>query len=157
MKRVWVLLLVPVLAAAVWAIGPVSHAEHAAVERAVLDYVEALYEVDPSRIERSVHPDLAKRGFWRADDSSGYEELEMTYEELLGLAAHWNDDGRVNAQRAVKEVVVFDVLDQTATAKLTADWGVDYLHLAKYEGRWQIVNVLWQDVVASLPGAVEEH
>ena len=31
----------------------------------------------------------------------------------------------------------------TASAKLTADWGVDYFHLAKYEGKWKIVHVLW--------------
>jgi len=41
-------------------------------------------------------------------------------------------------------VTVLDALDQTASAKLVADWGVDYLHLARYDGRWKIVNVLWQ-------------
>ncbi|HXG68415.1 MAG TPA: nuclear transport factor 2 family protein [Blastocatellia bacterium] len=29
-----------------------------AVKQAVLDYVEGIYEVDPARIERSVHPDI---------------------------------------------------------------------------------------------------
>jgi hypothetical protein len=36
------------------------------------------------------------------------------------------------------------VLDQTASAKLTASWGIDYLLLAKYDGRWMITHVLWQ-------------
>jgi hypothetical protein len=36
------------------------------------------------------------------------------------------------------------VLDQTATARLEAYWGVDYMHLARYEGKWKIVQVLWQ-------------
>lgn len=40
---------------------------------------------------------------------------------------------------------MFDVLDQTASAKLTAMWGVDYFHLAKYDGQWKIVNILWQE------------
>ena len=119
-------------------------ADRAGVERAVLDYVEALYEVDPARIERSVHPELAKRGFWRRDGSAPYEELKMSYAELRDLAARWNRSGRVDARAAVKEVVVLDVLDRTASAKLVADWGVDYLHLAKYDGTWRIVNVLWQ-------------
>ncbi len=43
-----------------------------------------------------------------------------------------------------EKVEVFDVLDQTAAAKLTALWGVDYLHLAKFEGEWKILQVLWQ-------------
>ena len=114
-----------------------------AVEQAVFDYVDALYQVDSTRIERSVHPDLAKRGFVRNEDGT-YRELQMTYDELAALAARWNAGGRVDPATAPREVVVLDVLDQTATAKLTAAWGVDYLHLARYGGRWQIVNVLWQ-------------
>ena len=60
------------------------------------------------------------------------------------LAATYNADGSKVPSDAPKEIVVLDVLDQTATAKLTASWGVDYFHLAKYDGRWQIVHVLWQ-------------
>jgi hypothetical protein len=36
-----------------------------AIKQAVLDYVEGAYTVDPARIERSVHPKLAKLGFIR--------------------------------------------------------------------------------------------
>lgn len=118
--------------------------ERLAVAAAVLDYVEALYAVDPRRIERSVHPELAKRGFWRRESESAYQELTMTYDELHSLAARWNQGGRVDPSTALKEIVVLDVLDQTASAKLTAEWGTDYLHLAKYNDRWKIVNVLWQ-------------
>jgi hypothetical protein len=39
---------------------------------------------------------------------------------------------------------VLDVLDQTASAKIVAMWGIDYMHLAKYDGRWQIINIVWQ-------------
>ena len=120
-----------------------SNPDEAAVEQAVYDYVDALYELDSTRIERSVHPDLAKRGFVRNPDGS-YRELRMSYDELVALAARWNAGGRVDPATAPREVVVLDVLDQTATAKLTAAWGVDYLHLARYDGRWRIVNVLWQ-------------
>ena len=41
-----------------------------AVKQAVLDYVEALYEADSSRIERSVHRDLFKLGFERDKDGT---------------------------------------------------------------------------------------
>jgi hypothetical protein len=60
------------------------------------------------------------------------------------LAGRWNASGRVDPAAAPREVTVLDVLDQTASAKLVAEWGVDYLHLARHEGRWQIVHVLWQ-------------
>ena len=33
------------------------------------------------------------------------------------------------------------------SAKITALWGIDYIHLARAtpDGKWKIVNVLWQE------------
>ncbi len=120
-----------------------AEAEREAVRQAVLDYVEGIYEVNPARIERSVHPDLAKRGFFVKRGETAYSSDVMTFQQLVELAANYNKTGRV-PKNAPKEVVVFDVSDQTASAKLTAVWGIDYIHLAKYDGKWKFVNVLWQ-------------
>jgi hypothetical protein len=117
--------------------------EKAAVERAVLDYVESVYDVDPSKAERSVHPDLAKRGFFIKKGETEYSPHTMTFAQLIDLAKTYNKKGQV-PKDAPKEVVVFDIADQTASAKVTAIWGIDYLHLAKYEGKWKIINILWQ-------------
>jgi hypothetical protein len=118
-------------------------AEREAVKQAVLDYVEGIYEVNPARIERSVHPELAKRGFFVKKGETAYSSDVMTFQQLVELAGNYNKAGRV-PKNAPKEVVVFDVSDQTASAKLTAVWGIDYIHLAKYDGKWKFVNVLWQ-------------
>ena len=37
------------------------------VRLAALDYLEGIYNVQPERIERSVHPTLNKRGFYKKD------------------------------------------------------------------------------------------
>ena len=117
--------------------------DRAAVRQAALDYVEALYEVDTMRVARSVHPALTKYGYYRADGT--YRGGAMTYGELKQLALRWNrDPRRVDPETAVKEVIVFDVLDKTASAKVVAHWGVDYMHLAKVDGRWMIRQILWQ-------------
>ena len=116
--------------------------EREAVKQAVLDYVEALYEADPTRIERSIHRDLFKLGFER-DKDGAYKPYRMTYQELYDLAARWNKTGRI-PKNSKKEIVVYDVADQTASAKLTAMWGIDYLHLAKFDGKWMITDILWQ-------------
>lgn len=113
-----------------------------AVKQAVLDYVEALYEADSSRIERSVHRELFKLGFERDKDGT-YKPYRMTYQELYDLAGRWNKTGRI-PKNSKKEIVVYDVADQTASAKLTAMWGIDYLHLAKFDGKWMITDILWQ-------------
>jgi hypothetical protein len=120
-----------------------SVAEREAVRAAVLDYVEGIYEVNHTRIERSVHPDMAKRGFFVKKGETAYSPHTMTFQQLVDLAKSYNKDGHVKKD-APKEIVIYDISDQTASIKLTAVWGIDYMHLAKYEGRWKIVNVLWQ-------------
>jgi hypothetical protein len=67
----------------------------------------------------------------------------MTFTQLVELAKTYNKNGRITKD-APKEVVVYEVSDQTASAKVTAVWGIDYLHLAKYDGKWKIINILWQ-------------
>jgi hypothetical protein len=118
-------------------------AEQEAVRQAVLDYVEGVYEVSPARIERSIHPDLAKRGFFIKKGETVYSPHVMTFAQLVELSKNYNKDGHV-PKDAPKDVVVYDISDQTASAKLTAVWGIDYIHLAKYDGTWKIINVLWQ-------------
>ncbi|HSF24724.1 MAG TPA: nuclear transport factor 2 family protein [Blastocatellia bacterium] len=114
------------------------------VRQAVLDYVEGVYNVDPSRIERSVHPKLAKTGFYRGPKDETYRPgSNMTFEQLIEVAKTWNKEGKLRKD-APKEITVFEVLDQMATAKLVAEWGIDYFHLAKFDGKWMIINVVWQ-------------
>jgi len=120
-----------------------SDTDREAVRQAALDYVEGVYEVDATRIERSVHPELAKRGFYVKQGETSYSSGQMTFAELVNLAKTYNKNGRV-PKDAPKEVTVLDILDQTASVKLVAVWGIDYMHLAKYDGKWKIVNILWQ-------------
>jgi hypothetical protein len=115
-----------------------------AVERAVLDYVEGFYEGDTAKLVRSVHPEVVKYGYYIPRDSSRYVGEVMPFAEFLSYANQVKARGRPPAADAPKRVEVFDVLDQTASAKLTAWWGTDYLLLAKVDGRWMIRQVLWQ-------------
>lgn len=137
-----VLLAVPLLFAPARS-AQQKETEQQAVHQAVLDYVEGVYNVDPTRIERSVHPELTKLGFYRPNEKAAYSAGRMSYEKLLEVAKTWNKEGKLPAT-APKKITIFDVQDQTASAKLVAQWGTDYFHLAKYDGKWKIINVLWQ-------------
>lgn len=126
---------------------PEYNADYQGVNAAILDYVEGIYLVDSSRIVRSVHPELRKRGYWyNAKEMAYRDNLDMTYTELKNLAVSWNKDGKNANDQTVKIIQIFDVNDRTATAKLTAAWGIDYFHLAKIDDRWMIMNVLWQSI-----------
>lgn len=120
--------------------------DRAEVERAVLDYVEGIYEVKPELIERSVHPDLEKFGFARRSPDDDWRVIPMTYERLVELAGTYYKEEGGAPEDAPKVVEILDVQNQTASAKLIASWGMDYFHLAKYDGKWKIVHVLWQSL-----------
>jgi hypothetical protein len=117
------------------------------VQAAILDYVEALYLADSTRIEASVHPELRKRGYWYNEEKEKYyDNLDMTFHQLRKLAGTWNANGDQANESSVKKIEIYDVNDKTTSAKLTAEWGIDYFHLAKLDGKWMIMNVLWQSL-----------
>ena len=123
----------------------IENEEEKAVKQAVLNYVEGLYLVDSDRIKQSVHPDLYKIGYYFRKDEKQYTgPLKMTFQQLVELADSWNKDGQNANEDSPKKIEILDVLDKTATAKLTAEWGVDYFQLAKEDDKWMIMNVLWQ-------------
>jgi hypothetical protein len=142
-----------VMMASVW-LGALAHAQappdRAAVERAALDYLEGFYEGDTAKLIRSVRPDVYKVGFWRHRDSTQYgAPQQMPWPEFLSYARRVKASGRPAPADAPKIVQILDVLDQTANAKVTAWWGIDYLLMGKFNGRWMITHVLWQSPVRS--------
>lgn len=124
----------------------VTLADREAVKRAVLDYVEGFYEGDSVKLARSVRPEVYKYGFWKARDSTRYSGAQMTWPEFFAYARRVKQNNRQAPPTAPKRVELYDVLDQTASAKLTASWGIDYLLLAKYDGKWMISSVMWQSL-----------
>ena len=137
------LVALTVILAAMAPTAVASDASRTEVERAVLDYVEAIEQGRPELIERSVHPELAKFGFSRREANDDYRIIPMTFERLVEIATEMKAKGYV-PEAPQHSVEILDMLDQTASVKLTAFWGTDYMHLAKYDGKWKIVQVLWQ-------------
>lgn len=116
--------------------------DRAAVERAALNYLEGFYEGSTEKLRESVHPDANKFGFYKEDGA--YKRTPMSFDEMLAYAEEVKSSGNFPDKDAPKRVELLDVLDQTAVAKVYAWWGSDYMTLAKYDGNWMIVQVLWQ-------------
>lgn len=121
-----------------------TSADSAGVRAAVLDYVEGFYEGDSTRLVRSIRPEVVKYGFFVPRDSSRYQGEPMSFAQMHAFANNVRRNNRPAPATAPKQIELLDVQDQTAAAKLTAWWGTDYIHLARYDDRWMIVHVLWQ-------------
>lgn len=121
--------------------------EYANVENAIKDYVEGLYQADSTRIEKSVDSTMRKIGYWYHPKKKQYvDNLPMTYDQLVRLAANWNKDGKRANDASPKVIEIYDINSKSASAKLTAEWGIDYFHLSKVNDQWKIMNVLWQSM-----------
>ena len=118
-------------------------ADSAAIRATALDYAEGWYAGDAERMGRAVHPELVKR-IVVADTATGKSVLQnMGASALVNGTRHGY--GRTTPRdKQQKDVTILDVFGNAASAKaVMADW-VDYLQLAKVDGRWVIVNVLWE-------------
>ena len=119
-----------------------SAADSAGIRQAALDYIEGYYEGNPARLARAVHPELPKR-IVNVDERGRYRLGQMSAMTLVeGTRAGGGKDTPVAERR--KDVTILDIYQNAASAKIYASGWVDYLHLAKWNGRWVIINVLWE-------------
>jgi putative lumazine-binding protein len=112
------------------------------IKQTALDYIEGWYAGDAARMERSLHPELAKRIV--RTDARGRSSLGQMGAMQLVQYTRVSDGKKIPKEKQQKDVTVLDIFGNAASVKIiAADW-IDYLHVAKFNGRWVIVNVLWE-------------
>ncbi|HSE53809.1 MAG TPA: nuclear transport factor 2 family protein [Gemmatimonadales bacterium] len=120
-----------------------SAADSAAIRATALDYIEGWYEGSGERMERALHPELAKR-IVNIDSRNGRSSLgQMGALTLINSTKRGGGKDTPVDQRR-KEVRILDIFGNTASVRVDASSWVDYLQIAKWNGRWVIVNVLWE-------------
>ena len=148
MSRVYVVIVILVLLALpISAIAEDDKAgteERALIEMAVRDYIDGWYEGSAERMERALHPDLVKRRVRGMDNGrqvlSTVSASSMVEYTRAGGGTKQRQEGQKN------EVTILDVSSHTASVKTVSPDFIDYIHLAKLNGQWRIVNVLWEPV-----------
>jgi hypothetical protein len=116
-------------------------ADSAAIRAVALDYAQGWYAGDADRMQRALHPSLAKRMVQGTGASSSLNEMGVA--ELVAATRRGGGrDTPGEARRA--DVTILDIFGKAASVRLAMDGWVDYMHLALWEGRWRIVNVLWE-------------
>jgi NADPH:quinone reductase-like Zn-dependent oxidoreductase len=110
------------------------------IRSVALDYIEGWYDGDAARMARALHPALVKRLVLRKEGGSVIEEMSAT--QLIEQTA--GGGGRdTPAARRRADVRVLDVFADSASVRVDAAEWIDYMHLARWNGEWRIVNVLW--------------
>jgi hypothetical protein len=123
---------------------PTGEGDREAITSTVMDYFEGWFEGDAARMERALHPDLAKRGA-RVEASGVLSVVSMTAEEMIG----WTRDGEGTADRPEDLAIRVDVHDiegGIATVSVHSTVYVEYLHLVRTADGWKILNALYRRV-----------
>ena len=142
-QRLSLTLALIVLVAAAPRASAQTAADSAGIRQAALDYIEGWYAGDADRMTRAVHPELAKR-IVRTDPKSNRSSLgQMGAMTLVNSTRMGGGKQTPEAQRR-KDVRILDIYQGAAVARVDASTWVDYLELARWNGQWVIVNVLWE-------------
>jgi hypothetical protein len=112
-----------------------------AIREVARDYIESWLEGDGARMRGALHPMLAKRGLDYGSDSAptGVHHLDTDY--MVASAAR----GPRPQYAKTFEITILDLADNIASVRIASEPFTDYVHLAKIDGRWTIVNVLYED------------
>lgn len=108
-----------------------------AIEATVRDYFEGWFDGDAERMDRALHPQLAKRALrdGKLSESPAPEMIEAT-SEGIGKA---QDPG----ERRI-EIEVVDIHPPIAAAVVHSNVYREYVHLVRRESGWKIANALWE-------------
>jgi hypothetical protein len=107
-----------------------------AIRSTVLDYFEGWFDGDAGRMERALHPQLAKRSL--GDGKLG----EDTAPGMIEATAQGRGKSRDPSERRI-DVEVVEVYGPIATVVVHSNVYREYLHLGRTDEGWKIVNALW--------------
>ena len=119
-----------------------SSTDSTAIRATALDYIQGWYSADGARMERALHPELAKR-IVRSDTLGNFR---LDNQSAMTLVQNTRREGGSKTPQADRreDVRILDIYQNVASVRIDASYWVDYLQMAKWRGRWLIINVLWE-------------
>jgi len=120
-----------------------SASDNEAITKTALDYIEGWYAGDAVRMERALHPELAKRMI-STDPKTGRSQFNHMGAMTLVQRTREGIGKKIPQDRQLKEVTILDRYNNAAVVKIVASDWIDYLQVAKFNGDWKIINVLWE-------------
>ena len=123
----------------------ITAADSAAIRATALDYIEGWYAGDGDRMARALHPELAKRNVTTDAQGGGRSRLIQMSAMSLVNGTRAGGGTRIPEAARKRDVKILDAYAGAASVRVGAATWVDYMHMAKFNGRWVIVNVLWEN------------
>jgi hypothetical protein len=117
-------------------------ADEAVIREVALDYIEGWFEGDAERMARCLHPNLAKRSV-RYDAETGETHFyHITRDDMIAFTKEGGGKD-IPRDKVYYKVDILDSGRDMAVVRVESFGYLDHLHVAKSEGQWHIVNVLY--------------
>ncbi|HUP90386.1 MAG TPA: nuclear transport factor 2 family protein [Longimicrobiales bacterium] len=116
--------------------------DSADIRATALNYVNGWYAGDGARMESSLHPELAKRIV--TTNAGGQSRLDQMSALSLVSGTRSNGGNTTPPDKQVRDIKILDIFENTASVRADMSGWIDYMHIARANGRWVIVNVLWE-------------
>lgn len=161
MKRfMFVMIMSVIIAVSSWAAGTAGgdmdmEKEKAAIKQATLDYVEGWYEGNPERMDRALHPELVKRA--PRPLPNGRTIISYASKSNMVEYTRAGFGKKIPKDKANITCKILDIYNNIASVKTTTVDFIDYVHLVKIEGKWKVINVLWEGAKPPAPAAVKKE
>lgn len=112
--------------------------DEAKIRATALDYMEGWYTADAARVERALHPDLAKRAYVPGPDG------KLRISHMSALALLQGTRKVKDKENGLAEIQILDRFDGIASVRANGTGWVDYMHIVRVGSDWKIINILWQ-------------
>jgi hypothetical protein len=143
MKKLICGLAIGLLAAAIANAQTNSSDDDAAIKVTALNYIEGWYEGNAARMESALHPELAKRMI-STDPKTGHSQFNHMGAMQLVQNTRRGGGNQTPKDEQLKEITILDRFNNAGVVKIVASSWIDYLEVAKFNGQWKIINVLWE-------------
>lgn len=105
------------------------------------DFIDGWYEGDAEKIGSTFHPEMLSKVVSNRDNKSRLEVF--TAQRLVELTRRGGGQS-VPLDERRKDISILDLFQNAANVKIIAYDAVEYLHIAKWNGEWKIINILFE-------------
>jgi hypothetical protein len=116
--------------------------DKAAVLTTALDYFEGWFDGDVERMDRALHPALAKRSLRQVDPDSP-ELRTLGKDRMVALTAEGEGKSEDPGGDRRIAVEVVGLHGNISSVVVRSPVYREYLHLVRTDDGWKIVNALW--------------
>lgn len=114
------------------------------IKKQSLGYLEALQQLKPELMNKVLNDGLNKITIGYDRNKRKQFGRATTRKQMIEFAENWNKTGTKFPFNPENQIIILDIYNRIATVKLISDNWVEYLQLIKLEGKWEIMNLIWQ-------------